>query len=66
MPKHTKAERKKHKVFSEFKRGTLKSGGSDKKVTNRKQAIAIAMSEARRVSRTSTMGSLHGKKKRRA
>ena len=29
------------------KRGTLKSGGSGKKVTNRKQAIAIGLSEAR-------------------
>lgn len=33
-------------VMGEFKRGTLRSGGSGKKVTNRKQAIAIAMSEA--------------------
>ena len=33
------------KVFREFKAGTLK--GSDKKaITNRKQAIAIALSEA--------------------
>ena len=30
----------------EFKGGTLKSGGSGKKVTNPKQAIAIALSEA--------------------
>jgi len=30
------------------KRGTLKSGGSGKKVTSRKQAIAIGLSEARR------------------
>ena len=30
----------------EFKSGTLKSGGSGKKVTNPKQAIAIALSEA--------------------
>jgi len=29
------------------KRGTLKSGGSGKKVTSRKQAIAIGLSEAR-------------------
>ena len=32
----------------ERKRGTLKSGGSGKKVTSRKQAIAIGLSEARR------------------
>jgi len=30
------------------KRGTLKSGRSGKKVTGRKQAIAIGLSEARR------------------
>jgi hypothetical protein len=30
------------------KRGTLKSGQSGKKVTNRKQAIAIGLSEARK------------------
>ena len=32
--------------MGEFKSGTLKSGGSGKKVTNPKQAIAIALSEA--------------------
>ena len=31
----------------ERKKGTLKSGGSGKKVTSRKQAIAIGLSEAR-------------------
>ena len=31
-----------------FKRGTLKSGRSGKKVTSRKQAIAIGLSEARK------------------
>ena len=30
----------------EFESGKLKSGGSGKKVKNRKQAIAIALSEA--------------------
>lgn len=34
-----------HVVMGEFKRKKLKSG-SGKKVTNRKQAIAIALSEA--------------------
>jgi hypothetical protein len=29
------------------KKGTLRSGGSGKKVTSRKQAIAIGLSEAR-------------------
>jgi hypothetical protein len=32
----------------ERKRGTLRSGSSGKKVTSRKQAIAIGLSEARR------------------
>ncbi|MGF7178793.1 DUF6496 domain-containing protein [Tunturiibacter psychrotolerans] len=32
----------------EMKKGTLKSGRSGKKVTSRKQAIAIGLSEARR------------------
>ena len=36
------------KVMGEYKRGTLKSG-SGKKVTSRDQAIAIAMSERRRM-----------------
>ncbi len=31
-----------------FKDGTLKSGRSKKKVTNRKQAVAIGLSEARK------------------
>ena len=32
--------------MKEFKKGKLKIGGSDKKVKSRKQAIAIALSEA--------------------
>lgn len=36
------------RVMREKKRGTLKSGRSGKKVTSRKQAIAIGLSEARR------------------
>jgi len=35
------------RVMHERKRGTLKSGRSGKKVTSRKQAIAIGLSEAR-------------------
>lgn len=36
-----------HKVMGEFKRGTLRSGSKHgPKVKNRKQAIAIAMSES--------------------
>ncbi len=43
-----KAARKVKKVMHERKKGTLKSGRSGKKVTSRKQAIAIGLSEARR------------------
>ena len=43
----TKGKNKIHKVMKEHKRGTLKSG-SGKKVKNRKQAVAIALSEARK------------------
>jgi hypothetical protein len=43
-----KASEKVEKVMRERKRGTLRSGGSGKKVTSRKQAIAIGLSEARR------------------
>jgi hypothetical protein len=32
----------------EKKRGTLRSGGNGKKVTSRKQAVAIGLSEARK------------------
>lgn len=39
-------KRKVAKVLREFKRGTLHSGKNGKKVTNRDQAIAIALSEA--------------------
>lgn len=42
-----KAQQKVKKVMEEKKRGTLKSG-SGKKVTSRKQAIAIGLSEARK------------------
>lgn len=42
-----KAQSKVAKVMRERKRGTLRSG-SGKKVTSRKQAIAIGLSEARR------------------
>ena len=35
------------RVMKKRKAGTLKSGGSGRKVTSRKQAIAIGLSEAR-------------------
>jgi hypothetical protein len=43
-----KASEKVEKAMHERKRGTLKSGRSGKKVTSRKQAIAIGLSQARR------------------
>ena len=39
-------QKKVAKVMREFKKGKLKSGGSDKKVMSNKQALAIALSEA--------------------
>ena len=43
-----KASKKVARAMHERKRGTLRSGRSHKKVTSRKQAIAIGLSEARR------------------
>ena len=60
MAKYSKkAQDKVEKVMHEKKKGTLKSGRSGKKVTSRKQAIAIGLSEARKAgakvpSRTAT------------
>jgi hypothetical protein len=43
----SKGKGKIHKVMKEHKSGTLKSG-SGKKIESRKQAVAIALSEARK------------------
>ncbi len=43
-----KASEKVERAMHEMKRGELKSGRSGKKVTSRKQAVAIGLSEARR------------------
>lgn len=43
-----KAKEKVGAAMHERKEGTLKSGKSGKKVTSRKQAIAIGLSEARK------------------
>lgn len=50
MPKKygATAQKKVKKVMHEYKEGKLKSGRSGKKVTSRKQAIAIGLSEARK------------------
>jgi len=47
MPKYgPKAKKKVEKTMHEFKRGQLRSG-SGKKVTDKDQAVAIGLSEAR-------------------
>lgn len=43
-----KAQQKVKRAMHERKHGTLRSGRSGKRVTSRKQAIAIGLSEARR------------------
>ncbi len=43
-----KAAQKVERAMREMKRGELRSGRSGKKVTSRKQAIAIGLAEARR------------------
>jgi hypothetical protein len=49
MAKYSKgAGEKVERAMKEKKEGTLKSGRSGKKVTSRKQAIAIGLSEARK------------------
>ena len=49
MPRYgKKAQSKVKRAMHERKRGTLKSGRSGRKVTSRKQAIAIGLSEARK------------------
>ena len=48
MAKYSKgAQEKVKRAMHERKEGTLKSGRSGKKVTSKKQAIAIGLSEAR-------------------
>ena len=63
-----KAEAKVKRAMHERKAGTLRSGSTGKKVTSRKQAIAIGLSEARRAggkvpSRSSSSRSRSRKKK---
>ena len=48
MPRYSKkADTEVKKAMHERKKGTLKSGKSGKKVTSKKQAIAIGLSKAR-------------------
>ncbi len=46
MAQKTNVQKKVKKVMHEFKEGKLKSGKGNNKVTSRKQAIAIGLSEA--------------------
>lgn len=48
MKKVSKGQKKVQKVMHEFKTGTLHSGKGGKVVKSRKQAVAIALSEAKR------------------
>ena len=67
MPKYGKmAGEKVEKAMRERKEGTLKSGRSGKKVTSKKQAIAIGLSEAREAGGKvpAKKGSKKGSKKR--
>jgi hypothetical protein len=57
-----KAGSKVEKAMHERKEGTLRSGRSGKKVTSRKQAIAIGLSEARRSGGKVPAKSSRGKK----
>jgi hypothetical protein len=43
-----KAQDKVEKTMHEMKKGKLTTGRSDKKVTSKKQAVAIGLSEARK------------------
>jgi hypothetical protein len=46
--KSKSGNRKVKRAMHEMKRGTLRSGRSGRKVTSRKQAVAIGLSEARK------------------
>lgn len=61
-----KAQSKVKKAMHERKHGTLKSGRSGKKVTSKKQAIAIGLSEARKSGAKVPKKKSGGKKKSRS
>lgn len=49
MPKYVrKAQKTVERAMHKYKKGELKSGRSGKTVKNRKQAVAIGLSEARK------------------
>ena len=61
-----KAQSKVKRAMHERKTGTLRSGRSGKKVTSRKQAIAIGLSEARRAGGKVPSKSSGGRRRTRA
>jgi Family of unknown function (DUF6496) len=62
--KRKTASRKVERAMHEMKEGTLRSGRSGKKVKNRKQAIAIGLSEARKAGARIPKKKTTGRKKR--
>ena len=56
MKKESKTQKKVHKVMSEWKAGDLHAGKGGPVVKSRKQAIAIALSEAGRSKKSGLMG----------
>ena len=58
------ASKKVKRAVHKYKRGTLKSGGSGKKVKSRKQAIAIGLSEARKEGKKVPKKKKGGRKKK--
>lgn len=63
MKKPTKAQTKMGKVMHEYKTGTLHSGKGGPVVKNPKQAVAIAMSEAKMPMRGQRTATNKAKKK---
>lgn len=59
-----KAQQKVEEAMHEMKEGKLKMGRSGKKVTNRKQAVAIGLSEARKEGAKTPPPPKKGKKKK--
>ncbi len=60
------ASRDVERVMKKRKKGTLRSGRSKKKVTSRKQAIAIGLSEARKKGKKVPKRKTAGRKKKKS